>query len=177
VLNPTWGLWIPRISDPALRNACAEVYNDWILEYCSENLKRLLPIAMTPITDVDWAVGELQRVVKRGARGVMIGTNPVDADTTPYRDHLLRPLLGCRRRERLPVTSPHRDGESARPIYVSWCERTASRGGNVHRNVSGSGPGAGERIHIRGIFDRFPRLKVFLSEYDASWLPILKYPA
>ena len=26
-----------------------------------------------------------------------------------------------------------------------------------------------------GIFDRFPTLKIFLSEYDASWLPILKY--
>jgi len=26
-----------------------------------------------------------------------------------------------------------------------------------------------------GIFDRFPRLKIMLSEYDASWLPILKY--
>jgi len=26
-----------------------------------------------------------------------------------------------------------------------------------------------------GIFDRFPKLTVFLSEYDASWLPILKY--
>ena len=26
-----------------------------------------------------------------------------------------------------------------------------------------------------GIFDRFPKLSIFLSEYDASWLPILKY--
>jgi predicted TIM-barrel fold metal-dependent hydrolase len=104
VLNPTWGLWIPRISDPALRNACAEVYNDWILEYCSENLKRLLPIAMTPITDVDWAVGELQRVVKRGARGVMIGTNPVDADTTPYRDTYYDRFWAAAEESGLPVT-------------------------------------------------------------------------
>ena len=34
VLNPTWGLWMPRIPDPTMRNACAEVYNDWIVEYC-----------------------------------------------------------------------------------------------------------------------------------------------
>src|SRR5579862_1472328 len=104
VLNPTWGLWIPRISDPALRNACAEVYNDWILEYCSVNLKRLLPIAMMPITDVDWATKELERIVRRGARGIMIGTNPVDVDTRPYRDPYCDRFWAAAQESGLPVT-------------------------------------------------------------------------
>src|SRR3954462_15614405 len=35
VLNPTWGLWVPRILHPEARKACAKVYNDWICEYVS----------------------------------------------------------------------------------------------------------------------------------------------
>ena len=77
VLYPTWGLWIPRMPNGAARNACAEVYNDWIQEYCSQDRKKLLANAMIPIIDVEWATKELARTMKRGARGILIGTSPV----------------------------------------------------------------------------------------------------
>ena len=145
ILNPTWGLWIPRITDGAMRNACAEVYNDWIQEYCSENLDRLIAIAMVPIIDVEWAVKELARTIKRGARGVMIGTNPPDG-AKPYRD-------------------PHYD-----PFWAA-----ANVPASFIELFQEAAPVLANEFIFGGIFDRFPKLKVFLSEYDASWLPILKY--
>ena len=123
VLNPTWGLWIPRIADPAMRNACAEVYNDWIQEYCSQDLKRLLAIAMIPIADVDWAVKELARVVKRGARGIMVGTSPVDG-AEPYRDSLYDPFWAAAGGG--PAgDAAHRHRQGARPVHVPRRRRSA----------------------------------------------------
>ncbi|VTU18198.1 putative metal-dependent hydrolase of the TIM-barrel fold protein [Variovorax sp. PBS-H4] len=174
VLNPTWGLWIPRMADGAARNACAEVFNDWIQEYCSQNLKRLLAVAMIPIVDVDWAVKELDRVVKRGARAIMIGTNPVDG-AAPYRDRKYDKFWAAAQEAELPVTLHIVTGRVRDPFTY--------HGDKERENIPASfldlfyevQPALANEFIFGGIFDRFPRLKIFLSEYDASWLPILKY--
>ena len=174
VLNPTWGLWIPRISDPKLRNACAEVYNDWILEYCSENLTRLLPIAITPILDVDWAVKEVGRVFKRGARGVMVGTNPADP-ALPYRDRHYDRFWAASEEAGLPVTLHIVTGRVRDPFTYHGAKERELVAGTFIEMFQEAAPVLANEFIFGGIFDRFPKLKIFLSEYDASWLPILKY--
>jgi predicted TIM-barrel fold metal-dependent hydrolase len=174
VLNPTWGLWIPRIRDAALRNACAEVYNDWILEYCSANLARLLPIAITPILDVDWAVNELERVVERGARGVMIGTNPADP-ALPYRDRHYDRFWAAAQASGLPVTLHIVTGRVRDPFTYHGAKEREVIAATFIELFAEAAPALANEFIFGGIFDRFPKLRVFLSEYDASWLAILKY--
>ena len=84
VLNPTFALWVPRIPDPAMRRACAEVFNDWIVEYCASASERLLGVAIVPIDDPDWSVNEAKRIIRRGARGIMVPTQPIEG-AAPYR--------------------------------------------------------------------------------------------
>jgi predicted TIM-barrel fold metal-dependent hydrolase len=174
VLNPTWGLWIPRIVDSKLRNACAEVYNDWILEYCSQNLKRLLPVAMIPIIDVEWAVKELARVAKRGARGVMIGTSPLEG-AKPYRDRQYDPFWAAVEESGLPVTLHIVTGRARDPFTYHGAKEREGIAASFIELFQEAAPILANEFIFGGIFDRFPNLKVFLSEYDASWLPILKY--
>lgn len=174
VLNPTWGLWIPRMPNGAARNACAEVFNDWILEYCSQNLKRLLAVAMIPIIDVDWAVKELHRVIKRGARGIMIGTSPVDG-ATPYRDKKYDPFWAAAQEAGLPITLHIVTGKVRDPFTYHGEKEREDVPASFIELFNEIAPVLANEFIFGGIFDRFPRLKVFLSEYDASWLPILKY--
>jgi len=174
VLNPTWGLWIPRITDAALRHACAEIYNDWISEYCSQQPKRLLAIAMIPIVDVDWAVKELTRVAKRGARGVMIGTNPLEG-AKPYRHPYYDKFWAAAEDLRLPVTLHIVTGRARDPFTYHGAEERGEVAGSFIDLFQEAAPVLANEFIFGGIFDRFPQLKVFLSEYDASWLPILKY--
>jgi predicted TIM-barrel fold metal-dependent hydrolase len=174
VPNPTWGLWIPRIPDPALRNACAEVYNDWIQEYCSQDLKRLLAVAMVPITDVEWAVKELARVTRRGARGVMIGTSPVDG-ARPYRDRRYDGFWAAAAEAGLPVTLHIVTGRVRDPFTYHGTREREDVPASFIELFQEAAPVLANEFIFGGIFDRFPRLQVFLSEYDASWLPILKY--
>ena len=174
ILNPTWGLWIPRITDGAMRNACAEVYNDWIQEYCSENLDRLIAIAMVPIIDVEWAVKELARTIKRGARGVMIGTNPPDG-AKPYRDRHYDPFWAAAEDAGLPVTLHIVTGKVRDPFTYHGAKERENVPASFIELFQEAAPVLANEFIFGGIFDRFPKLKVFLSEYDAFWLPILKY--
>lgn len=174
VLNPTWGLWIPRIEDPQLRTACAEVYNDWILEYCSHDLKRLVGIAMIPPVDVDWAIKELNRVVRKGARGIMIGTQPLES-SPPYRDRSYDRFWAAAEESRLPVTLHIVTGRARDPFTYHGEEERSEVPRSFIELFGEAAPVLANEFIFGGIFDRFPDLKVFLSEYDASWLPILKY--
>ena len=174
VLNPTWGLWIPRIPDSAVRTACAEVYNDWIQEYCSQDLKRLLAIAMVPIVDVDWAIKELARTIKRGARGVMIGTTPIDG-AKPYRDRQYDRFWAAAEEAAVPVTLHIVTGKVRDPFTYHGAKEREDVPASFIELFNEAAPALANEFIFGGIFDRFPKLKVFLSEYDASWLPILKY--
>ncbi|MGH9335785.1 MAG: hypothetical protein ACRD21_18785 [Vicinamibacteria bacterium] len=80
VLYPTLGLSILHSSNRAdyrgvVRDA-SRVYNDWLGDFIAYDPKRLLGAAMIPMDDVDWAVFELTRAVKRGHRTPMIHAAP-----------------------------------------------------------------------------------------------------
>ena len=74
----------------------------------------------------------------------------------------------------LPVTLHIVTGQVRDPFtYHGAKEREKFR--VLHRAFREAAPVLANEFIFGGIFDRFPKLKMFLSEYDASWLPILKY--
>lgn len=174
VLNPTWALWVPRIRDGSMRRACAEVFNDWLVEYASVDPLRLLGVGLVPIDDVDWAVKETGRILKRGLRGIMVPTQPIEG-APPYRSPVYDPFWAVVEEAGVPVTIHIVTGRVRDPFTYHGADER----GEVPRsfiNLFGeAAPELANEFIFGGIFDRFPRLKVFLSEYDASWLPILKY--
>lgn len=76
VLYPTLGLWLFSIEDMALQQACFQVYNDWLIEYCRVAQERLIGIAMVSLYDVDHAIREMERCKREGLRGAMIWQVP-----------------------------------------------------------------------------------------------------
>ncbi|MBI4589477.1 MAG: amidohydrolase family protein [Candidatus Rokubacteria bacterium] len=79
-LYPTQGLYAASIDDldPAFAIAICRAYNNWVLEYCKVNPRRLRPVAMlTALHDPSLAVGEATRVAGLGMRGVFIRPNPI----------------------------------------------------------------------------------------------------
>ncbi len=55
-----------EITDPDLRLAVYAAYNDWLAEFCADNPKRLIGVAMLPGEDVVGATAELRRLADRG---------------------------------------------------------------------------------------------------------------
>jgi uncharacterized protein len=174
VLNPTFALWVPRIPDPAMRRACAEVFNDWIVEYCACAPERLLGVGIVPIDDPDWAVNEAKRIIRRGARGIMVPTQPIDG-AKPYRNPVYDRFWGVVEEARVPVTLHIVTGRVRDPFTYHGADERGEVPRSFLELFGEAAPVLANEFIFGGIFDRFPRLTIFLSEYDASWLPILKY--
>src|SRR5688572_16386906 len=78
VLFPKHSLFGLYSDDHELSMAHARVYNDYVVERFSPYFHRLAPTAPVPLTDLDDAVAEIERVAAGGFRTVLLpATSPV----------------------------------------------------------------------------------------------------
>ncbi len=71
------------LEDPELMLACVRAHNDFLIEWCAADDRRLLGIAATPFWDVDAAVAEARRCAELGHRGILFTGEPQRYDL-PY---------------------------------------------------------------------------------------------
>jgi uncharacterized protein len=64
------------IPDDDLKLMCVRAYNDFLLEWCSADLSRLLPVLATPFWDIEQTVREVERCAELGARGILFTGEP-----------------------------------------------------------------------------------------------------
>jgi predicted TIM-barrel fold metal-dependent hydrolase len=81
VLYPTCGLSLLQLESPLLQQACFEVYNNWLAEFCSLDPTRLIGLALIACWDTDLAVRELERARDLGLRGAVFWTSPPASDS------------------------------------------------------------------------------------------------
>ena len=105
VMHPNLSLFGLYSDDHELSMAHARVYNDYIVERFTPYLDRIAPTAPIPITDIDDAVAEIERVAAAGSRAVAAAGHPADAVL------LARPRPGVGRapRHRPAAVLPHAD--------------------------------------------------------------------
>ena len=169
VLYPTLALVLMQSRHFEALTAVAEVYNDWLHEYCSHDPKRLLALGLIPIVDVDWAIGELDRLARRGFRGVIINAR-ASIGTPAYHDPLYDPFWARLSESGLTLTlhplngwvpdafhpqKPEDEREGPRLLIETFNE------------VQGT---LGNDFIFGGVFDRHPGLTVVCSEFEMSWL-------
>jgi predicted TIM-barrel fold metal-dependent hydrolase len=134
----------------------------------------LIGVGAVPIDDVDWGVEELERIAGKGLRGVMIATRPPEG-ARPYRDRIYDRFWAAAEALAIPLTLHIVTGRVRDPFtYHGEAERGEVPASFIEL-FNEAGPVLASDFVFGGIFDRFPRLRIVLSEYDASWLPILAY--
>ena len=173
IVNSTWMLYSMRVRNDDLARDCCRIYNSWIAEYCAHAPKRLFPTAMVHMEDVGWACEELERVAKLGHKSVLINT-----DTRPewpyYRDPIYDPFWARAEEMSVPVTLHIITGNVRDPFTLFGEERrnTARDGLNI---CSEALPVLLNEFIMGEIMDRFPKLRLVLSEYEVSWLPYFMF--
>jgi len=69
--------WLFQIADKELQAACIRAYNDFLSEFCSHDVKRLVGIGLVPLDEPEAAIDELQRIGRlKGMRGVLLAGYP-----------------------------------------------------------------------------------------------------
>ena len=76
VMHPNLSLFGLYSDDHELSMAHARVYNDYIVERFTPYFDRIAPTAPIPITDVDDAVAEIERVAAAGFRAILLPATP-----------------------------------------------------------------------------------------------------
>ena len=80
VLLPTSGMyvvWADHV-DSALATALCRAYNNWLHDYCKQDVSRLKPVALVPLQSIDEAIIELRRAVQElGCVAAYMRPNPL----------------------------------------------------------------------------------------------------
>lgn len=169
VIYTSMGMPLFGLDDAELRAACFRAFNDWAAEYCSYDLKRLVPLGLITLEDIQGAVAELGRIAKLGMRGAMIWAEA--PNDRPYDHPDYEPFWAAAQDLEMPL-SLHiltaRQGTGANP--------GGGRGfllalANLHHQIERSL----SVLVYGGVLEKFPRLQIVSAENDVGWMPYFMY--
>jgi len=159
-------LSLPFVEDKELAGTIAQVYNNWLADYCKAAPLRLKGVALVPIQDPTAAVSELRRCVRE--LGFVAVASPVHSASGKNLDHPdLEPFFAEAERLNVPICIHvgAGDGTAAgierfdHPFYTHAMTHPFEQMIAVLCVVVG------------GILEKFPRLKVAFMEAGAGWVP------
>ena len=156
-------------SDRQLAMLCVKAYNDWMMdEWCGSAPGRYLPLIIMPLWDPVEAAHEVERCVARGVRAVSFSENfeplglPTINDPKGYWD---------------PVFQVCNDSGVVMCMHIGSSSQMFKYTSDSIRMVDMAW-GAGSRLSgtmldwiFSDVFDRFPNLKIALSEGGIGWMP------
>jgi predicted TIM-barrel fold metal-dependent hydrolase len=171
VLYPSLMAQIMAIDDAEIAQKSAQVYNDWIAEYCSADPKRLIGVAALPVHDIAWACAELRRMTGSGCRGALVNVVPPPG-ALPYIDSAYDPLWALCEEAHLPVILHIITGQEIDPLLYF---HTAADYARAPRAMFAVWNEVQETLAndfiFGGVLDRFPGLNLLCGEYEISWIP------
>jgi predicted TIM-barrel fold metal-dependent hydrolase len=174
LLYPTIGIaWEAMVESPRLATAYARAYNRWIVDFCSHDRKRLVPIAHICLKDPAGAVEEVKRARKDGCAGVYLSPDPPARDGRQFDDPALVPFWQTVQDLDMPIAF-HVVARSTSPLpeYVGGRDLSAAGGEAVFSFtfLALDVMAAFTSMMTRGMFEKYPRLKCAVLEAGSNWI-------
>jgi predicted TIM-barrel fold metal-dependent hydrolase len=168
---PSIGVWSYSIRTPEVVAAGARAINDWAAEFQSVS-PRYVCTAMIPLLDVDDAIAEVHRVTELGMKASFLPIAP-PFERPPFANEEWDPLWAAMEEVGM-VLGFHVGTEPHTPDQRTGVYNTG-RGGALQNYVETT-YGA-QKITVSmisaGVFDRYPNLKMLISEGGATWGPFI----
>ncbi|MBI3303896.1 MAG: amidohydrolase [Deltaproteobacteria bacterium] len=163
VIYTSMGMPLYGLDDAELRAACFRAYNDWAAEYCSYDPKRLLPLGLITLEDIEAGVQELRRIAKKGMRGAMIWAEaPGDR---PYSHPDYEPFWAAAQDLNVPLSLHILTGRKGSGIDV-FSGNIVLQVATLHHEVERSLA----VLVLGGVLERFPKLTIVSAENDVAWM-------
>ncbi len=158
------------LKEPELMLECVRAYNDFLIEWCSADPERLIPVMATPFWDVPATVREIERCATRGHKGVLFGSQPQVFGQPRLTDPHWDPIWAAAQDARLPISFHIGSGDISdlmeggaglgiRTGIARMCTQLFIENSNCLADVI-----------FGGICHRFPKLDFVSVESGASWV-------
>jgi len=158
----------PSPDDYELRLAGIRAHNRWLADFCAEYPERRAGIGQIFLNDVDDAIADVRWIHEHGLRGgILLPAVPPD---TKYLDPLFSqkydPLWAVCAELGVVVNSHSGSGQPdyGKHLAVPFVMLTEIPF-FTHRSLT--------HMLVSGVFERFPDLKLVLTEQGATWIPAL----
>jgi predicted TIM-barrel fold metal-dependent hydrolase len=153
------------VNDKDLAAACVSAWNDWhVGEWCAGAPGRQIPLALVPWWDVERSAAEVQRVAALGTRAVSFNEAPHNFGLPSFHTDHWDPFFAAL--QDADITLCMHFGSGGAPSVAPGGPFTAAIAlfglNSVQTTV--------ELVNSR-IFERFPRLRVAMSEGGIGWMP------
>ncbi len=166
VLFPN-AFWAFMVEDAELQLACMRAYNDFLLDFCQTNPRRLIGIGLIPADNVEEAVREAQRVAKAGMRGLLVSSFPKSG---PLSSEVFDPLWAAAQDLGLPIHLHLAVGDTRGKVFTEQRNVRGLMPGQILINSLGNME-ALARLLFGGIGELFPKLKIVSVEGNIGWIP------
>ena len=155
-------------SDREFGFQCLQIYNDWLVEeWCGAAPGRYIPLMLIPMWDPQLAVKEMERMAAKGVTSFAFSENPepLGLPTIHDADHYWEPVMAAAN-ELGMVASMHVGSSSTLPRICNDAPFMANLTWGASRT-------SGTMLSwlFSGLFQRYPNLKIALSEGEIGWAP------
>jgi predicted TIM-barrel fold metal-dependent hydrolase len=162
-----------RIADAGLRLECVRAYNDFLMDWCSADSRRLIPVMATPFWDLEASVREIERCAAKGYKAVIFCNQPQDHGEPVLRDRHWDPIWAAAQDAGLSI-SFHIGGGSLTDQFDdpanTGIKATFAR---VSTLATLDNARCIADVIFSGIPHRFPRLPLVSVESGVGWIPYL----
>jgi predicted TIM-barrel fold metal-dependent hydrolase len=165
--------FIENIEDGEAYVAMVRAFNDFLAEdYCSVAPDRLIGNAVIPASGIEDAIAELKRAREIGLRSICLGSFPNGSGAPAPEDDLFWQAaldLG------VPITAHSAMGDRSNPLLVQSARGTFDLEMSMLSRTMPPPVVGIVRMILSGVLDRFPDLRIYFAETNASWIPGLLY--
>lgn len=171
LLYPTIGIaWEGLVGDAALATAYTRAYNRWIVDFCSANRSRLVPIAHICLMDPAGATAEVKRARDAGCAGVYLSPDPVSRGGRQFDDASLARFWATVQDLDMPVAF-HVVARSD-SMLAPWLAGGDVIGQTVFAFafLALDVMVAFTSMMTRGLFETYPRLRLAVLEAGSNWI-------